>query len=162
MEPYELKNSGCWYYTTSCFNLSEHDGRCIKYVGFHTHTRTYKKAEAANNKAVIVSDEKVGIVMGDEAIEEEDRADELDVEDEKCSGKIKERMERIYDLYGQLDMNGSKQGNRMVEQFVRILREKELELYTLEEMVRPYEDFEKRFSLEIENRVEKNGSKKIK
>lgn len=43
----------------------------------------------------------------------------------------------------------------MVEQLVRILREKEPELYRLEEMVRPYEDFEKTFSRQIENRVEK-------
>lgn len=110
MKPYNPKDSGCWYSTISFFNLSEHDEICEEDVRIHTHTRTYNKADVANSKSVVVSDEKVGIVMGDEAMKEAGRADEVDVEDAECIGKLKERMEGISDFRDQLDMKGGQQG----------------------------------------------------
>lgn len=71
MNTCKCKKDGTWYYTASLFNLSKYEKRCKKHVGNHTDTRTQDEACATSSAALMVGDERVGLDMVEEAMEEE-------------------------------------------------------------------------------------------
>lgn len=81
MDTYKCKKDRSSYHSTSLFNLIKHVRRCIKPVGSHIHRRSYDGAGAASSEAAMASEERVGINMGDEALEEEDGASKVEVRD---------------------------------------------------------------------------------
>lgn len=61
------------------FNLGTHEDIYRTFVGCHIHEHTYGKSGAHSSKAVTLTDERLVLVMTDEAMEEKDGANEIDV-----------------------------------------------------------------------------------